>query len=553
MIRRSRSGVARRVIVFGVTVGLALTFVLAATVQAESDLVGIYQGTATGTATSCPSGAATVEVRSVTDSTITVLLNGGGDAFAFNPVTETFSGSYASGADRAFAAMSGSFTRSAGLIQVTMTIDWHAYGCQTQFVGSTSAPSPTAAGSPGALTLGQGCATDLNVVRCTASVGGALPDADLVFEWLLDGTPRPEAGSTMQLDWVAEGVRTGSHTVLVTVRDARHPNVYPVVGSTSFELGLSVSLACAYKTGDGDYAVTCTATPSNAFATAVLEYDWSYSFLPPTGSQRNGTDGSRDERFSRTFGRGSVTVTVVARDTANGQQSSPVSFPLTIDPVATLTELLTGGETADPQSVIDALMGAGAGAAATAATILAALGLGGAAGAGTGSGGGTGAGAGAGGPAPKPGDPNADPPDPIALYEELVGPTPDPSGPDPGTESSRMLNEQIRKMGQERYQRNRDQRSGGPGPPTGGATGPAPKPGDPNADPPDPIALYEDLTTEAPPPSGSSHSEKLEREYREFERKQREQFYKDFEKKQQEEIERRRRDSGPQGGPTPGP
>jgi hypothetical protein len=267
----------------------------------------------------------------------------------------------------------------------------------------SSVPSATPLASPaasdGALTMGMGCATDLRFVRCTASVGDAPPDADLVFEWLFDGVTRPESGSTMQIDWIAEGVRTGNHFVLVTVRDARHPNVGGAAASTSFELGMSLSLACSYETGAGDYAVLCTATPSNVFANAVLEYDWSYIYIDSVGAQRSGTDGSKSERFSRSFGRGAVTVSVLARDTVNGVQSSPVSYFVAIDPAATVTELLTGGQTADPQNVIDALLGAAGGAAATAAVLAMLAGLFGGAGAGgsgsvvTGTGPRTGAGA----------------------------------------------------------------------------------------------------------------------------------------------------------------
>jgi hypothetical protein len=246
----------------------------------------------------------------------------------------------------------------------------YIYAQLTGVVAPTGATTPEPVDS-GPFDLGLGCGSDPRLVACTVSVYGRAPDAQLVYEWRLDGQTRAERGSTIEIDWIAERIPTGHHSVGVTVTDTRH-NV-SATDSLGLDLGLSVTLACSYLPGDSDYAVTCFATPRNQLSTATIEYEWRYDYLDSSGARRSGTDPATDDRFVRSFGRGAVTVTVVARDTANGLESSPSISTLVIDPVATLTEWLTLGQTADPQNVIDALKGVAAGA--TVAAIAAALGL----------------------------------------------------------------------------------------------------------------------------------------------------------------------------------
>lgn len=98
---------------------------------------------------------------------------------------------------------------------------------QTDAILKTIPPCPNAAPSttptPPTLTAGLACDTnslqDAGQVLCTASVTDQAPDAQIVYDWSLDGQPQPGVtGAELSLDNVA----VGSHQVSVVARDTQN-------------------------------------------------------------------------------------------------------------------------------------------------------------------------------------------------------------------------------------------------------------------------------------------------------------------------------------------
>jgi hypothetical protein len=242
--------------------------------------------------------------------------------------------------------------------------------------GAGSGPALTA--SPTAFGVGIGCGVredvGLRILACTASPFGQVGNAALVYEWRLDGVARPETGSTMQVDIVRENLPAGNHVIGVTVTDtANNMQATNSAGVDTTTAAFAVSVACTYSESQGTYDLACIAAAANAPPNALISYAWTV----------NGSSvGTTGDTMTRSVGQGPVQVTVFARDSVSGQQTNTASYFVTINPAGTLTNLLTLGQTSDPQNVIEALAGTaavalvvGAGAAISGALAGAAGGL----------------------------------------------------------------------------------------------------------------------------------------------------------------------------------
>lgn len=229
--------------------------------------------------------------------------------------------------------------------------------------GPTASATATTA-SPAAFGVGLGCGVRedaaLRLLACTASPFGQAADAVLSYAWRLDGVTRAETGSTMQVDIVRENLAAGNHVIGVTVTDTR--NNVQATNSASVDTtttAFAVSVVCGYSESQGTYELNCSATAANPPPNADLSYTWTV----------NGASiGTTVETLVRSVGQGPVQVTVSARDAVSGQQTNTASFFLTVNPAGMLTNLLTLGQTSDPQNVIDALAGSAAVALVVGAT-----------------------------------------------------------------------------------------------------------------------------------------------------------------------------------------
>jgi hypothetical protein len=192
----------------------------------------------------------------------------------------------------------------------------------------------------------------LRLLACTASPFGQAADAALTYAWRLDGATRPDTGSTMQVDIVRENLPARSHVIGVTVTDTT--NNVQATNSASIDTttaAFAVSVTCTYAESQGTYELECSAAAANPPPNADISYAWTV----------NGASvGTTGETLSRSVGQGPVQVTVFARDSVSGQQTNVASYFVTINPVGTLTNLLTLGQTSDPQNVIDAVAGSAA-------------------------------------------------------------------------------------------------------------------------------------------------------------------------------------------------
>lgn len=241
-----------------------------------------------------------------------------------------------------------------------------------QLAGAGVLPTapPVATDAPQALGVGLACGAredaGLRLLACTASPFGQASNAVLTYQWRLDGVTRPETGSTMQVDIVGENLPAGPHVIGVTVTDTANNLLANSSASVDTTTGaFTVSVNCSYSESQGAYELACSAGVANPPAGADLSYSWTVNGAPV---------GTTSETMTRSVGQGPLQVAVTARDAVSGRQSNTAGFFLTVNPAGTLTNLLTLGQTSDPQNVIDAL----AGSAAVALTVGAGVAIGGA-------------------------------------------------------------------------------------------------------------------------------------------------------------------------------
>lgn len=207
--------------------------------------------------------------------------------------------------------------------------------CQGAGPGSGSGGTPSVCGTgvpapagPFAVS-GYGCqyeeATD--GVTCQATVVNACPDADLWYEWSMDGVPTPGYIDDV-FDPTGLGLCAGEHTVGVTATDAKNnltatgiswtftSTQGPPCGGAS-GAALSVSgPACTYLSGED--RVLCTAQVVDAPSGADIEYEWKWN-----GAVQAETGAMLDILVSADFQVHTFEVT--ARDKASGANSAPSS------------------------------------------------------------------------------------------------------------------------------------------------------------------------------------------------------------------------------------
>ena len=214
--------------------------------------------------------------------------------------------------------------------------------------------------SCGAFEVGIGCATEGVMLHCMASVSEPPNNADLVYEWRIDGYAQVAPGARMDVDLEAAAIAEGDHLVTVTVTD----RTSGLVGSRSQTMqttarifAVRTPICTTSQDSSGAYELSCSTSAMNEPANADLVFDWIVD-----GRPYQGTDS-----IQRTVGQGAVLVSVSARDRTSGRQTAITAMTVLINPVGLLTNLLTGGQTSDPANVVTELVGSGLGAAALAA------------------------------------------------------------------------------------------------------------------------------------------------------------------------------------------
>lgn len=232
--------------------------------------------------------------------------------------------------------------------------------------GGSSAPPPTATAS-GPMSVGIACGVredaGLRLLACTASLFDAAEDAELTYAWRLDGVTRSEAGSELQIDIAAENIAPGHHAIGVTVRDlVNGVEATASIGVDTETAQLLVTLTCRWTDDGGLYEVSCLADVTGATDDTTLTYVW--TLIHPGGGRSFTT---QDGALGDDVQPGIVTVSVQVTDVAGARASNTAVQTLNVNVADPITNILTRGQTSDPQNVLDALKGALGGAAGAAA------------------------------------------------------------------------------------------------------------------------------------------------------------------------------------------
>jgi hypothetical protein len=158
--------------------------------------------------------------------------------------------------------------------------------------GTGSSTSPCGPGVPAPAgpfaVSGYGCQYEeaSDGVRCAAMVMNACPDAELEFEWRLDGVVVPGFSGEV-FSPTGLGLCAGEHTVLVSARDTKNNLTAPGMSWTFTSTqgqpcgsGTSASLtvatpACDYLSTED--RILCLTQVSGAPAGAEIEYEWTWN------------------------------------------------------------------------------------------------------------------------------------------------------------------------------------------------------------------------------------------------------------------------------------
>jgi len=228
---------------------------------------------------------------------------------------------------------------------------------------TTGSPGPTGpagtlapSASTGPFELGIGCAEDGVKLRCTASVSGQGPGADLMYQWTVDGVLQTSTTGTFEVDELAARIAEGDHVVTVTVTD----QTTGATGSRSMTMHTSAKVFavkfpyCTTAEDKTGFELRCTTSAVNPPPNAELVYFWNVDGAVSQGS----------ESISKSVSQGIVFIAVSARDTISGSESVAATAQVVVNPTGIITNLLTGGQTSDPQNVVDEITGSALGAAA---------------------------------------------------------------------------------------------------------------------------------------------------------------------------------------------
>jgi hypothetical protein len=223
---------------------------------------------------------------------------------------------------------------------------------QTVSVSGSAAPS-----SP-AFDVGIGCGEDGVTLRCTASVFDPPKDADLRYEWRIDGAVQGSSSSTLEVDLDRAQLAAGEHGIAVDVTD----RVSGAHGRRSQSMTTSPVFrvtppSCSYVDDRGSYELRCSTAALEPPVGASVVFDWNV----------DGHAFQASESMTRTVDQGVVSVGVSARDQVTGRSTRIKTTTVLVNPVGVITNLLTGGQTSDPANVVDEIVGSALGAAALAA------------------------------------------------------------------------------------------------------------------------------------------------------------------------------------------
>lgn len=235
----------------------------------------------------------------------------------------------------------GSFTAPAdgqlelGITRTYENIQPDDSSIEGEFTATVTWQTPSAAAPPAApLTASLNCDTsalpDSGQVTCTASVQNQAPNAQLTYQWSVDGQAQASAtGAAVTVSNLA----VGDHQVSVTASDtANNASAAPRTASFTRTANapppappppaLNTTLACDTGALPDSGQVTCTASVANQAPNAQITYQWTVD-----GQAQSGVTGNVLSLSNLAPGEHQVSVT--ASDTINNVTANPQTTTFT--------------------------------------------------------------------------------------------------------------------------------------------------------------------------------------------------------------------------------